>query len=253
MRFLIVVIGVAFGVSTHLWADDAPTRISIGGPRQVSADISRKDETLLVAVKMIPVRSFDVGKNRLINRAKAEAYAKLVLAKYLRGDDDAVVLSLSGKEVLEAREIDKKFCLTMRLPLKGIKIDKSTFEKVPPNFGVVVELVNDPRQLNVLTVKADYLATVEALGHALGQDIPPEPIKSGNSDAFFEAIAQCEEEGTAAFAAIRSEMQADKLLLSVEKDEIDLRIDESEKTFLETLRKKVRQWNKASTKGGKGA
>lgn len=247
MRIVIAAIIGTLGVAQPSSADDEPTRISIGGPRQVSAEISVKDESLLVAVKMIPVRSFDVAKNRLINRAKAESYANLALSKYLSTDvENRSRISLSGKEVLGVRETGKVFVLTMQIPTKGIHVEKAPVGKAVDRERTA--RVDRAQPANVLTIKADYLATIESLASALTQDIPAVPDKAAAPESFFEAVARSEEEGTAAFSAIRKEMLADKLLLSVEKDEIALRIDESEETFLESLRKAVRRWNKAARK-----
>jgi len=244
MRFIFTTVLIALNVSTHIWADDGPVRISIGGPRKVTASISSQDDGIVVTVDMIAVHCFDAARNKLINRAKAESYAKLALAKHLRGDNqETLSVSLRGKEITEARLVEKRFRLAMRVPQNGITIEKvpaSDKSSSRTNSKSKIAAINLGG--SVLTIKSDYLTTVESLALSLSEGLPAIPSKQSEQEPFFESIAKSEEEGAAAFSAIRLEMEADKLLLSIEKEEIASQINHSERDYIDLLHQQVLRW-----------
>ena len=256
MLRLLVAVTLTLAVAGRSSAD-GPAAIDLGGPRRATATLSVTATEYVVAVKMLPVSSFDAGTNARLNRDKARALALQALAKHLSGAK-AVTLSVSGAEV-EGAALDGKFyALTLRVPRGSVAVVAAAPR--PPEAarpaggreGAKAERVEYTSAL--FTRKYDLLDTLAGLPAPLAADLDaaartPDGKPTGEG-AFHRAVAEVEERGLAQLDKLVAEVDGEILLLSVEKAELNRLIGEQRVRLLESLKTRLEQFD-ATTKGNK--
>jgi len=210
-------------------------RLSLGGPRKVTATVREQQENLEITVRMVAVGCFDPATNNRLNRDKAKAYAMHALAAHLRMKQAFTVKELTFGE---SRTEGRIYSLVISIPKDGI-IVAGDGPPTPPSKTEKAEEIDLGKFQGLFTAKDDYIGTLRLLSANNLERLPSKPGKASQQDGFFQSIADLEESGVRSFASLRKEVKADKRLLHMEVDEILALIDKDEAAFLKCLKQQV--------------
>jgi hypothetical protein len=216
-----------------LAAEEKPGKIDLGGLRQVRATITLAEEEYVVRVRFLPIRCFDKVTNTTLNQENGRFYALQSLAKHL-SDKDNVELTVSGARV-EATAIDGKFqTLVLRVPRLGLEVaqvgGKGNTTLTKPERVVFSS--------TFFTRKRDYLHTLDDLAKQIEIDLDALPKEGGS---FELAVAKVEDKALSNLDALEDEISRDKLLLTIEKDELLDAIRQREHTAVNRLKEIVKR------------
>lgn len=221
----LIVIGIVAGQSL---AEDA-TIISLGGPRKVQVMVAEKDESFVVTATMIPVRCFDPGMNKQLNRQKAESYVLMALGRYLtKNERGTVTIRAKGVLVTTAGLEANRYQLQLEILRSSIRASVKEAITMPSD-----------KPNSSLLLGADYDAHIEAVAEVAEKELPSLPIHHKGLDAFYRAIADCEERTGQRYDQLQKEIEADRRLLNLERDEFVERIQGLNGEFVETLKRRV--------------
>lgn len=238
-RILVVACGFACSVLGDVGPDHgASTEYKLGGPRKVSARIVETESDFRITVQMAPVRCFDSALNKKVNREKARTFALVALAKRCSGEKarDSRV-TVRGGEIIDSRLDKGRFVLTWRVPRNGVERALPAKES---QAGESPTAFHAGPSTSLLTAKEDCMTTLQLLADVLAADIPQAPNSKNGNEAFLRAVADAEERGVDAFKEIRSDIEANNLLLAYERDELLVAVQESEKSYLKRLADRVK-------------
>lgn len=227
-------------VSARADAADNPAAIKLGGLRQVRATVSRTDDHYLVQVRMLPVSCFDTSTNTRINREKAEQYAYQALARYL-STDKVVRFVVSAAHVEKTDTEGKFYLLILKVPRAGVtRLDAEASSRKPASDNTVHMALDTP----LFTRKRDHLHTLERLAVTLADDLRTTERRADKekkqTEGFPLAVAELEERGEDNFKKLRGAVADDKLLLTIEKDEILADLTRRQERWQQLLRQAVR-------------
>ena len=221
-----------------------PVAIDLGGLREVKAVLSVSDGDYLINVRMRRVRCFDDATNARLNREKVRESALQALARRL-SPKPYVELSVSGAKVENSGPDGKFYALTLRVPREGVALVRA--ENEPTAVAKPAAKAGVDRVLfasDFFTRKRDYIVTVERMTRLLIADLhAAEKAGKGlpTNDAFFLAIADLEERGSKNFEGIGREVKSDRLLLDIEKSEVNDALSKQQQTLLEALKEAVKR------------
>jgi hypothetical protein len=244
--------------------------VKLGGVRNVTATIIEAGEIYRIAVEMLPVKAFDPATNKRVNLTKAQAYAVRALAKYL-GAGKSSELVIHGFGVRESSASGEYFRMVAEITRKGVTVaaartspaQDSAVEparqqspsvqptKQPPQSASsqpVIRMAADATTVDFLNRKADYLETIAQLREALADDEKTMDRSPLSPDEFYEAIATLEERSNAAFKSLGASIDGDKLLLSIETDELHLALTMAHAVTLESLKSAIAQFDQRQEK-----
>ena len=204
-----------------------------------------------IAIKMLPVRSFDSATNAQLNREKARALALRALARHLSEKSD-VYLLVSGSQVTRVATEGNVFALTLYVPRHGVAIGPIEGKERESDKPRVAEFAARLRTVTSLLIrKQDYLDTLEHLqtewDRALkeGKRAPP----SANRDlAFYTLIAELEERGQRNLTTLSADIIADSLLLQIEKGQLIHSVNVHKERMLASLKEVVLDFELATHK-----
>lgn len=250
MRPLPILFGLVI-CSTAL-AEEPATTIQLGGPRRAIAWISDMPSEFIVSVEMLAIRCFDNGMNERLSEDKAEQYAHEALAQYLFPKANSrVTFILSGVTVEKATLEGKHFRLTLRVPRKGVS-QKEVAEKPEKNSN---DAASGPAEeaspgktkekrsskINLFELKGDYAETERLLFYKLKTAIPSLAEKPNDDQrkVFFTAIADLEGQAERSFDVLVAEMRKDKLLLTIEANELVKQVEKDRADVMDLLKKSV--------------
>ena len=221
--------------------------VSLKGVRQVEVTIGGDRETFEVAVRMLPVRSFDKATNARLNRDKAKAFGLQALAKHLSHGAKASRATVSGTEIVSTRLEGKFFELTLRVPRDGVSVTALSATSAPAKPASKPSRSEDViSSSSLLSRDGDFRSTIEQL-----TDLFESELKSLNAmqfdtmTAFELAVVELEERTETQFDQLSNELRADKLLLSDERAGL---LGEASKRCLQHLRTLVEERELASKK-----
>ena len=251
-RLVAIVLLILNSVPALAQSETPITTIVLGGPRKVVAEITQDADDLSIAIKMLSVRSFDKATNLRISRDKAVQYAHAALARHLfPKQNNRVTFTLSGATVEKPTLDGKHFRLTFRVPLKGVsqKEVAETTDKIKRDSGsspveeasLIKAKEKRPATINLFEVKGDYAETERLLSDSLKTAIPTLAEKAGDDQrkVFFRAIADLEEQADQSFDVLVAEMRQNKLLLSIEADELTRQVEKDRTELMDLLKKTV--------------
>jgi len=194
---------------------DAEATYKLGGPRQVVAVVTAAGADHVVRVRMLAVAAFDDATNEKLNRLKAEHFALQALARHLSKDRKAT-LELSGGRVTAAAKDGKAYTLTFRVPEKNVVLVRAGDGPKPGRTRFAFDTP-------FFTRKRDLIETARLLTQSLQADLADAEKKvtkdRKTAEAFLLRQAELEERGEGHFKKLRAEINTDKFLLTVERDE----------------------------------
>lgn len=218
------------------------TQYDIGGPRQIVAVVEETGNNYRMLIRFLPVGCFDRVTNEKINRLKSLHYAALSLSKYLKISEDRQLI-LSGLSPLSFVQ-ERNECRTEIIqPKDGIKIEKirsreiaQGVRKTDESILKTNEMTTLPGGESFLERKADYLDTIRFLYVFLLQDFPD---KLEKDDDFYLKITSIEERSKDFSAGLLKNVTEDRLLLTLERKDIEGFLNRLQSDLLNRLRKHV--------------
>lgn len=238
---ILVVFGVYFVIQSCGAGEDRPAaKIDLGGPRKVVATIAEQADSYRVSVSFLPVRSFDRAMNRQLTRDKARTYAIAALTRHLKPGGRRVSVIVRNVEIIESRDEGPRAILTLQVPRSGITVStseagKSTTDALADPAGLPSERGHG----SLLQAKDDYLESLQALEQVARESMPAVPKDRLELPAFYEAVSVAEVTAIDRFDRLCGEIGKDRLLLSIERDDLVKSIGTAKDQFLVTLRGKV--------------
>jgi hypothetical protein len=203
-----------------------------------------QDGYFQIAVSLIPVRCFDAPLNAQLTREKALAYARVALGRHITGmPKGAIALRVRKVEVTDFRIDERRAALTARFPKDGLVVRQATSGEKLNALGAVEDGTNWPSARDLLEAKDDHLATLQSLMRFLMSEMPEVPKERRDADVFYQAVAEQEEIADRRLEQFRSAVGSDKLLLTIEREEILRAADVAKQEYLARLKRCVEQFD----------
>ena len=245
--------------------------VKIGGVRNITVAVSEAGEKYLLRVEMLPVKAFDPVTNEKLNLQKARAAAMQALSKHLKLAKN----TRFGVRKLEVENTDSAsdhFRLSLSLPRDGISVIPLNGEggesksvrgaDAAPSVAketVAKDTVAAPQKIEwvadapvseeaFLTRAADYLDTMKRLQGDLLNEVRTASGKARQQSEFYSAVADLEERMERMSEAMLAEINADKLLLSVEQEELRTAVGEHRSKVLKELGAAVKKFDERQKK-----
>jgi hypothetical protein len=228
--------------------------VLLGGPRQAKAVVRVIASEYTITVTMLAVKTFDPATNAQLNRDKARSLAFRALARQL-SDKPELHLVVSGSRVTKAELDGAVFTLTLRIPRRGVSVTPagaSGRQAVKTTSTGTAQHISISSAL--LTRKQDVLDTLERLVSESDRALKACRVtaaKQGREQAFYLAIADLEDRGQANLDKLSMEVNADKLLLTIEKMEILRSIHACKERMLASLREAAQDFERVMKKDKK--
>ena len=229
---------------------EEPVVVALRGVRQVEVTIGGDLETFEVAVRMLPVRSFDKATNAQLNRNKAKAYGLQALVKHLNHETETSRAMVSGTEIISTRLDGKFFGLTLRIPRDGVSVTKVPVASTTAKPSTKPYRSEDASSSSsLLSRSGDLRSTIEQLDDLFDSEMKSLKAKKIDSETVFElAVVELEERTETQFGQLENELRTDKLLLSDERAELLREGNTACKQCLQHLRILVEEHDLASKK-----
>ena len=237
--------------------------IRLGGVRNVTATVAESNGAYRIAIEMLPVKAFDPATNKVLNLSKGRMYAAQALAKHLKAGS----LTIRGLEVRESGIKSGSFHLLAVVPHDGVSRETSkpgkphstasskTRPPVEPetlpqtaSSQQEIHLTADAAVTDFLNRKSDYLDTIVRLQESLSEEGNSLARESLKPDDFYDSIGSVEERTEAAFKAIARQVDDDKLLLSVEQEELHPALKKAHTEVLVSLKAAVARFDQRQEK-----
>ena len=232
-------------VYTSIAAPD-PVSVNLGGPRKVEAKISTQDGEYRVDVRMLAVKAFDNATNNRINRDKARLLALQALIRHVSGKNEAEA-TMSGVRIIATGTDKQFFTLTLSLPKDKFMLVQAPAAAVKPpkenqpagKPAAVAERLKWKSEL--FTKNDDFQRTIDLLKEQFIADIV---VAEKAAKDFENSIAEIEERTAAAFKALRAEIAAENLLLTIEMEELVAKTKNTESQVMAKLTQAVERKDK---------
>lgn len=210
-------------VLNEIFVEEKQTVVKMGGNRNVVAVIKDLEDSYEIEISFIPVRCFDPALNKKISQEKANAFVdELVLNRI--GNGDFLSVMISGRKIKEEKVVGDKFVSTQVLAKKSIIFSNIYPEEKNAGSGF---------KMSVLKAKVDYQQTIGVITKLLESELP---IKDVKIEDLYKKIGELEEVGMSRFDRLEKEVEKDRWILNVEKEEIIKNIQYEEKRFMSRLR-----------------
>lgn len=206
------------------------------GPRNPQAVVDETATQYTLQVKMLPVSAFDPPTNDKLTLAKSRSVAFMALARHLKIPPTSE-LSVAGLQITGKRMDGELMVVQVALPKSGVKISPRT-ESVtgqPTATGNVPAIQPGPIGSSLLTRIGDYQDSARQLWDIFMEQLNP----SAALELTDERIADLEQAIAEKFEMLGKAMDADMLLLTVERDELRPEIKTIQDGLLEQLRQAV--------------
>lgn len=187
------------------------------GPRNPQAVVDETATQYTLQVQMLSVSAFDPPTNDKLTLAKSRGVAFMALARHLKIPPTSE-LSVTGLQITDKHMDGSLMVVQVALPKSGVKISPRT-ESAPAQptaTGYALAIQPGPVGSSLLTRVGDYRDSARQL-----RDIFLEQIdSSATPELTDEIIADLEQSISEKFEMLGKDMDADMLLLAVERDEL---------------------------------
>ena len=273
-RLLLAAIAVSWSMAFVPARGEKTEQIRLGGVRNVTTEIERRDDVYQIRVRFRRVQVFSEGTNDRLNLAKGRNYALRSLARHLVGKK-STHLSVSGVTITDVKRQDEYVAFTFLVPASSVQFSPITplegdsatrTEKLPrtdeenksaealklpgkekggQKQELAVKKPDDPGKREELVVrnarsellarKSDYLNTIATLSITLADDLAKLVTSSKDEESFVEELSRLEEQASTNFITLKKSISTDLLLLSDEKDELLQKIEIQVVNVLEAI------------------
>lgn len=209
------------------WQITDAIEIDLGGPRNAKVAIKESSDSYDLVVSFVPVNCFDDKVNRRLTTEKSKHYATLALVRYLRVPSNKQLSFGRAKIIGESSQGNFK-----TIHWKVADVQASAGNGSSSHSSQTTE----PHSDSLLDVKNEFHLTI----NQLAKDITKQtPRYKGNLLAYYKEMANFEEESMLLFETLRKEIEIDKLLLRLEKEELLQSIQMNESGIQEQLIKQT--------------
>lgn len=215
---LVCLAGLSFAFPHARGAEGRQQTVELGGPRRAKAVVDDDGSDYLIETQMLAVVCFDPLTNSCLNEQKARLLALRALGRYLFGEKP-IRFAVAGSRVESTAGDGDWFRLTLRLPGDKVRL-LNPAEGVEPT-GERSELVKNASSL--FTRSQDYEETIEQIVFIHRARLR-EALEL-ESEGFYLAVAELEETGSRNLARLAAEINADLVLVSVEREPLAARVE----------------------------
>ena len=187
------------------------------GPRNPQAVVDETATQYTLQVQMLPVSAFDPPTNDKLTLAKSRGVAFMALARHLKISPMSE-LSVTGLQITDKHMDGPLMVVQVTLPKSEVKISPRTESAPAQPMAAGNAPVSQPGPVgsSLLTRAGDYRDSARQL-----RDIFLEQIdSSATPELTDEIIADLEQAISEKFEMLGKDMDADMLLLAVERDEL---------------------------------
>jgi hypothetical protein len=225
-RIMLAVAVILVAANAMAAAENRTVRIELGGLRQATAELSVTNSEYVVTVEMLPVATFDAALNTRLNRDKARSLALRALASHVAAQrQENTFVTVSGTKVQDAGMRGNRFGLTLSVPRDHVYLNAAARVRLPKAESPAERDAERLEPSSLLVRKAEYLESGKSLLRVLLTEIEEARNRHQKAPMFFIRVAELEEQADSCFAALVADANADKLLLSVEKAELEKLFD----------------------------
>lgn len=206
------------------------------GPRNPQAVVDETATQYTLQIQMLPVSAFDPPTNDKLTLAKSRSVAFMALARHLKIPPTSE-LSVAGLQITDKRMDGARIVVQVALPKSGVKISARAENVLAPTMatGNVPATQPGPGGSSLLTRAGDYRDSARQLRDIFVGQIDPSAAPALTD----ERIADLEQTIAEKFEMLGKAMDADMLLLTVERDELRSEIKAIQDDLLEQLRQAV--------------
>lgn len=197
--------------------------IDLGGPRNAKVAITKSGDSYDLVVRFIPVNCYDKAVNHRLTTEKSKYYAMLALVRHLQVPPNKTLSLGRAKIVGESSQGN----------LRRIHWEVADVQVTAANNSSSHNLQRiDPHPNSLLDAKSEFHLTINQLAKYIANEIP---TYKGNLLDYYREMGNFEEESMLHFETLRHEIEADKLLLRIEKEELLQSIQRHETEIQEQL------------------
>lgn len=209
----------------------AAENISLGGLRQVIAEIDKDSDSWQVKINMIPVKCFTPLVNKNVTRNYAKRYALTALAVSL----DKKSLSAQQCHMLSDSFESERYLAVFRI--SGLSFSASQPLQAAFQTDSALTLSGD-----LLNRKNDWMNTLTSFSNVLVSEI--NSIEKESFDLDYDSlllkIAEFEETGIQNYVMLSKKIESDKMLLGIERQELLQKLVAEKSNFLVQLQRVVK-------------
>ena len=226
-------------VLSCVFASGDVMQFNLGGVRKVEAVVQHDQEGYQCALSFVAVTCFAPATNRKINLSKSREYAIRALANAVgvtNGTVNVVKLTVSQPLAVNGLTASIKYkaenveVTAASAPLKATASSQpipQTKQDTKPDHAAT----DNAKQKSLLSCLDDMRSTLLELDSSLTEDIAA--LKPDNN--FDDSVADLERKGVNDYQRLKSETQAEKLLLSTEKADFQAEVNQRHRAFIDRL------------------
>lgn len=205
------------------WQITDAIEIDLGGPRNAKVAIKELGDSYDLVVTFVPVNCFDKAVNHRLTTEKSKYYATLALVRFLRVPSNKTLSFGSAKIVGESSQGNLR-----RIHWEVADVQARAANGSSSRNLQRIELHPD----SLLDARSEFHLTINQLAKDIANEIP---TYKGNLLDYYRKMGNFEEESLVLFETLRNEIEADKLLLRIEKEELLQSIQSHETEIQEQL------------------
>ena len=229
----LIVLSTAVLLAVSVVSIAASAQYRFEGPRNPQAVIEETATVYNIQISLIPVAAFDPPTNDKLSLAKSRSVALMALARHLKVPP-ASEMVVSGFEIKDTRMDGALRVVQASLPRSGVRISLRNEDRLalPAGANTTQMTYSAPTSSPLLTRAGDYLDSVREL-----RDVCRELLaQSSSSEIVDEVAADLEQTITDKFAILGKQVDADTLLLTVERDEVRKELQANLAALIQRLR-----------------
>ena len=207
------------------------------GPRNPQALVDETATQYTLQVQMLPVSAFDPPTNDKLTLAKSRSVAFMALARHLKIPPTSE-LSVAGLQITDKRMDGALVVVRVALPKSGVKIfpRAESLPAQPMAIGTGPAIQPGPAESSALLTRAgDYRDSAQQLRDIFVEQIDPAAAPALTD----EKIADLEQSIAEKYEMLAKDMDADMLLLTVERDELRQAMKAMQAGLIDMLRQVV--------------
>ena len=201
--------------------------VELGGPRKISAEITKQGKDWLVLLRMRPVQCFDQAMNRKVQQKLGYDYALVALAKMLKtGTLSATSCHCQGMS-------QEKNVVTLQILIKGVRKNVVTAKKDTDSSQITVNTSSE----SLLTSADDWSRTISSFKRTIQEDLKLVFVHVPFDDENVIQLTQMEEDFRQGYNVLKAKIKEDIQLLQLERSPLLDQCESDEKAMTSEMKK----------------
>lgn len=229
----LIVLSPALLLAASVVSIAASAQYRFEGPRNPLVVIEETATDYNIQISLIPVAAFDPPTNDKLSLAKSRGVALMALARHLKVPP-ASEMAVSGFQITDSHMDGALRVVQASLPRSGVRIALRNEDclALPVGTNTTQMRYSAPTSSPLLTRAGDYLDSVREL-----RDVCRELLAQSSSSAITDEVAaDLEQTMMDKFAILGKQVDADTLLLTVERDEVRKELQANLAALIQRLR-----------------